>query len=130
MCCLPKNETIRYLGGYRQSHSESDEHVLERAVENLNSWYAVVGTVENFDISIAVLRRLLPQYFTANVTFLAREMRLNQHSLRLRTDDAMSNDPTVANVLYFRSTFSLENALYHHVRQCLMARYRSCHVEI
>ena len=62
------NLVTKYFCGHDYWCKDGDSHALETAKKNLINTFAIVGIVEEMELSIKLMRRLLPRYFETGNT--------------------------------------------------------------
>jgi len=116
---LYPSDVLLYFCGHAPECSElGNPAALQRAKENVDRHFVVVGVLEHLEESLAVLEARLPQYFTGAADWLQQqeEKATNKNSVKLGSVSAEVRAELT-------SRLGPEYDLYHHVRRRLMEQH-------
>eukprot|EP00092_Neocalanus_flemingeri_P061716 GFUD01074283.1.p1 GENE.GFUD01074283.1~~GFUD01074283.1.p1 ORF type:complete len:192 (+),score=62.62 GFUD01074283.1:1-576(+) len=96
------------------------ENAVEKAKENIEKSFLVVGTLEEIDKSIMVMQSIMPEYMTGLVT-LNQQPHPHKHSMHGKVIPISSKAREV-----MKARLSREYELYEFVRNRLERQFREC----
>lgn len=96
----------------------NDPWAINKAKQNIEQYYAVVGTLEQINVTLQVLETVLPQFFGGAYKIF--------HSLGVHQNQNVHKEQVKEEVkALLRANLSAEYELYHFVQQRLFRQYQS-----
>lgn len=116
--CLPEKmfTIIPYFCGQTDFCLKPTRRSLDRAIQNAIKYYAVVGIMEEYNIFLKLLEKLIPQYFLG-ISTLFNKMKLNVYRKSRHLEEITLKN---RQILLSSNTMSLEFEFYKFIKQRLL----------
>ncbi len=112
-----------FCGHGPECHNFESKEMLEKAKENVERHYSVVGVLEQFDKSLEVLEEFVPFYFRDARRVYRGTVKENFHENR----NSMKRRPPPEVMEALRRNFTREFEFYHFCRQRLDRQHQLLH---
>ncbi len=112
------NMLTKYFCGHAAYCSSGGSKALSMAKKNAKEHFAVVGILESMEVTVAVMKKILPLYFSQADRTVFPKVNKNEHSKVL----------TPSELEAIRTANLADLELYNYCNQLLLDKMQSCHI--